>query len=273
MNTSKFVLTDRVAIVTGSGRGIGKGIALAFASAGANLVVAEIDTTTAEATAAEIREFGRRAVAVSVDARDRGQVEKMAQRVLEEFGRIDILVNNAGGGDVGVPALEITEDDWDKVITLNLKTVFLCSKVVGRVMVQQKKGSIINIASLAGFIAFPLGAHYGAAKAAIINLTKTLAVELAPNQIRVNAISPGVIATPLTDEIYRQRPQQKEERLAAIPLGHLGRPEDIAQVAVFLASDASDYVTGETIVVGGGIDSFLAPRILTELRIRKYNSR
>jgi len=269
MKGSEFALPGKVTVVTGSGQGIGKKIALSFAEAGANVVIAELNAATAEATAAEIRGLGKKALVICVDVRDGNQIENMVQKILDEFGRIDVLVNNAGGNIFGLPALEISEEEWDKVITLNLKSTFLCSKAVGRIMVEQRGGSIINIASLAGLLAFPLGAHYGAAKAAIINLTKTLSIELAPSNIRVNAICPGVILTSLTETIYRQRPHQQKERLETIPLGRLGQPEDVAHLAVFLASDASNYITGEAIIVGGGMDTFASAQILRELKMKQ----
>ncbi|MDO8491680.1 MAG: 3-oxoacyl-ACP reductase family protein [Dehalococcoidia bacterium] len=254
MGLSSFALTDRVAIVTGAGQGIGRGIALGLAEAGADIVAAELEPSRAEQTAAEIRSRGRKALVVPADVRIASQVDNVVRRTLAEFGRIDVLVNNAGGllGIVG-PLLETKEEDWDRGITLNLKSVFLCCKAVGKVMAAQKKGVIINISSVAGMGAYTPAPHYGVAKAGVINLTQTLAMELAPLGIRVNAIAPGTVATALVEELFRTRPELREKRLKSIPMGRLGRPEDIAAAVVYLASDASDYVTGEVLAVKGGL--------------------
>ncbi|MFC2002974.1 SDR family NAD(P)-dependent oxidoreductase [Chloroflexota bacterium] len=261
MEVSRFALTDKVAIVTGGGRGIGKGIALSFAKAGANLVIAEIDAPEAEVSAEEIRALGRKALAVPTDARSSQQVENMLQKALNKFGRIDILVNNVGGSlALRFPILDMSEDEWDMIITLNLKSVFLCSKAVAKVMIDQKRGNIINIASVGGLGPYPNNAHYGAAKAGVINLTQSMAWEWAPYNIRVNAIAPGGTATRVLDKLYGERPDLLQERLKLIPLQRLGKPEDIGDAAIYLASDASDYVTGETIMVTGGtIGGLLLP--------------
>ncbi len=251
-----YSLTDRVAIVTGAGQGIGKGIAIGLAEAGADIVAAELEPDKAEQTAAEVRRMGRRALVVPVDVRIGQQVDSMVSRALDEFGKIDILVNNAGGllGIVG-PLLECKEEDWDRGITLNLKSVFLCCKAVGKVMAARKKGVIINISSFAGMGAYTPAPHYGVAKAGVINMTQTLAMELAPYGVRVNSIAPGTVATPLVEDLFRAHPEIKEKRLKSIPMGRLGRPEDIAAAAVYLASDAADYVTGEILAVKGGLPS------------------
>lgn len=254
MALPSFALQDRVAIVTGAGQGIGKGIALGLAEAGADVVAAELEPGRAEETAAEIRRIGRRALVVPADVRIAAQVDDVVSRTLGEFGKIDILVNNAGGllGIVG-PLLETREEDWDRGMALNLKSVFLCCKAVGKVMAARKKGVIINISSFAGMGAYTPAPHYGVAKAGVINLTQTLAMELAPLGIRVNAIAPGTVATPLVEDLFRMHPELKEKRLKSIPMGRLGRPEDIAAAVVYLASDASDYVTGEVLPVKGGL--------------------
>jgi len=258
MILSKFALTDRVAIVTGSSRGIGKSIALGFAEAGANVVVTARTVTDIEATVADIRALGRKALAVATDVRNSDQVENMVQRTIDEFGRIDILVNNVGSyfGLVG-PLLDTKDDDWDRVFDQCLKSTFLCCKAVGKVMIPQKRGSIINIASLAGVAPYPPAAHYGSAKAAVIYLTKTLALELGPYNIRVNVIAPGPILTELLEEIFAKRPEEREQRLRKITLQRLGQPDDVAAAAVYLASDAADFVTGETIMVTGGLTTYL----------------
>jgi 3-oxoacyl-[acyl-carrier protein] reductase len=261
----QFSLNNKIAIVTGSGRGIGSAIARTFAEAGADLVVVDINMKTAEATVDNIRSWGRKALAIQVDVRDKNQVDEMVTKTIEKFGCIDILVNNAGLGYMTVPLVEMLEEEWDNWITLNLKSTFLCCKAVGRVMMRQKRGTIINMASMAALGPYPMGANYSAAKAAIKNLTETLAVELGPHNIRVNALAPGVIETQLTAELYKKRPELKIQRLKSIPLGRLGIPEDVANGALFLASDASNYISGETIPIKGAMATFVTPELIEEL--------
>lgn len=251
MNLLIFDLTDKVAIVTGSSRGIGKAIALGLAGAGAHVVVAARTTADVETSAAEIRALSRKALALPTDVRDSEQVAKMVEKTMEEFGRIDILVNNAGGV-FPVSPLEMSEGAWDAIIRENLKSVFLCSKAVGKIMVEQKKGSIINISSMAALRGYVMNVSYGAAKAGIISLTMGLAVELAPHQVRVNAIVPGAIDTPGVMQ-QPDYPKIRQERLEMIPMGRLGKPEDIAGAAIYLASDASSYTTGASILIDGGL--------------------
>jgi len=270
MNLEKFSLEGKIAIVTGSGQGIGKAIALTFAEAGADLVIADINGDTAEATGRDIHDLGRESLVIPVDVRDAGQVDHMVIKTLEKFKRIDILVNNAGFGYMTVPLVEMAEEDWDKWVILNLKSTFLCCKAVGRVMIRQKKGNIINMSSMAALGPYPMGINYSAAKAGIKNLTETLAVELGPHNIRVNALAPGVIETPLTVSLYERRPELKEQRLKYIPLGRLGKPEDVASVALFLASDASRYISGQTIAINGAMATFVQPELITELSKRIY---
>jgi 3-oxoacyl-[acyl-carrier protein] reductase len=265
MDLRQFSLQDRVAIVTGSGSGIGKAIALTFARAGARLVSADVNKVTAEATAEEIRREGGEAFAIMVDVREKSQIESLARETLEKYQRIDVLVNNAGYGFMTVPLVGMAEEDWDDRITLNLKSTYLCCHVVGKIMISQKNGAIINMASMAALGAYPMGSNYAAAKAAIKNLTETLAVELGPHKIRVNALAPGVIETPLTIDLYRKRPELKAHRLSHVPLRRLGTPEDIANVALFLASDASGYVSGVTIPINGAMATFVTPELIEEL--------
>lgn len=257
MELSKFALKDKVAIVTGAGRGIGKGIALAFAEVGADVVVTARTTADIDATAAEIHEKGRKALAVTGDVRQSDQIENLVQKTLEEFGRIDILVNNAGGTFLNL-AIDLSENAWDAVVRENLKTVFLCSKAVGSVMLDRKEGNIINISSQTGRGASPGASAYGASKAGIINLTQTLAVEWAP-YVRVNCIAPGWIESPgakgrrRTDEEEDTDASARLDEVAkSIPLGRVGQPEDIAAAAIYLASDAAEWVTGIVIDVAGG---------------------
>ncbi len=247
---SKFKLEDKVAIVTGAGAGIGKAIALHFAHVGAHIVVAELDPKTGEATSKEVRALGRKSLAMAVDVTKPDQVNKLVDAVMKEFKRIDILVNNAGGNNPMAPAIKIGFEDWEKYIRLNLTSAFVCTKAVAPVMIKQKKGNIVSLASAAGTRANPGLSPYAAAKAGVINFTETLSIELAPYHIRVNCIVPGAIETALGAGV-RGSAQERVAR-AGIPLGRVGQPEDVALAALFLASDASDYVTGTHIDVKGG---------------------
>lgn len=251
MLLERFALSDRVAIVTGAGRGIGKGIALGFADVGAHVAVAARTPSDIENTAAEIRAMGRRALAIPTDVCIAEQVENMVQRTVDEFGRIDILVNNAGGTLFAGPFDSWSEELWDGVIALNLKSHFLCSKAVAKVMMDQKKGCIIGLSSLTGRLATPYLAPYAASKAAIANLTQTLAYELAPYGIRVNAISPGKVLTATTG-LKWSTPEIQAEEAKDVFLGRIGMPEDVALLAIFLASDAASWITGETFSITGG---------------------
>ena len=252
MTPSIFDLDERVSIVTGAGRGIGKAIALALADAGAHVVVAARTASEIEAVASEIRARGRKSLAVPTDVRLSDQVDNLAQRAQGEMGRVDILVNNAGGSFT-ISTLNMSEGGWDAILRENLKSVFLCSKAAAQVMREQRKGVIINIASIAGIAAYQVNAAYGAAKAGIINFTRTLALDLAPYNIRVNAIAPGFIETEGVRQAYRGPSGSLEQRLARIPRGRLGSPEDIAAGVIYLATDAADFVTGETLVIDGGM--------------------
>ena len=253
-------LLGKTALVTGAARGIGKGCAIELARAGANVAINDLTASPeAEATVAEIRAMGREALPLTVDVRQSDQVEDAVNRCVSQFGRLDMLVNNAGGFFV-VPTLEISDNGFDAVIRINLKSTFVCCKAVASAMRQQGKGSILNIASASGEHASPSMAHYGAAKAGIINLTQTLAVEWAP-QIRVNAIAPGAIATPGTSFIWED-PSLRAQVEKGIPLARYGQPEDIAAAALYLLSDAADYVTGHILDVNGGpqVPSYLTAR-------------
>jgi NAD(P)-dependent dehydrogenase (short-subunit alcohol dehydrogenase family) len=255
MNLVKFDLTGRTAIVTGGGSGIGKGICLSLAQAGANIVVANRNADTAERTAREVQAMGNKSLAIPTDVCIRKQVEHMVSRTVEIFGTVDILVNNAGGTTpaMDVPALEMSEDTWDSVVDLNLKSVFLCSQAAAKIMSQKKKGNIINISSWLAF-APSLGClPYGTSKAGVTNLTQTLARMLGPYSIRVNAIAPGVIPTGRFGEGLSATSEGLELKRKQVALGRLGTPEDIGWAVVFLASDAAAYITGQVISVDGGI--------------------
>jgi 3-oxoacyl-[acyl-carrier protein] reductase len=260
------MLSNKIAIVTGGGQGIGRAIALDFAKANAQVVVAEINPETGNRTVGEVKKLNKTAIYSGVDVTKADQVAKLVQDTLNAFGRIDVLVNNAGGGYSVKSVMEMPEDEWDRVITLNVKGTFLCSRDIGIEMVKQRAGSIINLASLAGLQPFPLRSHYAAAKAAIVNFTRTMAIEMGPLNVRVNAIAPGQINTPLLEGIHAKHPGLREERISRLPMGRFGEPEDVAKAALFLASDLSSYVTGEIIGVNGGLDSEVTARELAEIR-------
>jgi NAD(P)-dependent dehydrogenase (short-subunit alcohol dehydrogenase family) len=248
---NKFSLKDRMAIVTGSGSGIGKAIAVGFARAGANIAVVEISPDAGMATVDEIRALGRRALPLAADVLDTGQVDELVAKTMTEFGKIDILVNNVGGTRKSrrVPVVDMKEEVWDMIIDLNLKSTFLCTKAVAKVMTEHKKGNVINIASVAGLRPYPSQPPYGASKAALINFTQTMAVQLAPYNIRVNAIAPGTITTPSAGYLGDR---EERARKRGTLMRRAGRVEDTVPAAIYLASDASSYVTGVTIEITGG---------------------
>jgi 3-oxoacyl-[acyl-carrier protein] reductase len=220
--------------------------------------VAELVPDTGEATAAEIREKGRKALAVPTDVRNVDQVKNLAQKTLDAFGKVDILVNNAGGstGVEGKFVLELSYDEWRKPLELNLDSVFICCRFIGEAMAKQESGCIINISSGSGLGPMPGSSADAAAKAGVNHFTKTLAKEWGQYKIRVNAILPGLTETPLTAGSMKD-PGRLEAVLEHIPMGRIGKPEDIANTAVFLASDAASYISGELIYVSGGLISVL----------------
>lgn len=253
MQDSMFSLAGKVAVITGGGRGIGRAIALGYARAGADVVVVSRTAAQIEDTAAKIREIGRESLTVLADVRVPDQVTPVLDKTLEHFGRVDILVNNAGGTFTAL-VLKTSFNGWESIIRENLTSVFICSKIIGEAMIRQKSGVIINMSSVAGLSPYPTSAPYGAAKAGIINFTKTLAVEWAEYGIRVNAIAPGLVPTASTDRIWdTELAQQRKLQIKRIPLGRFATPEDIVGTAVFLASEASAYITGTTIEVNGGL--------------------
>ena len=247
-----FDLTDRVAVVTGGGRGIGREIVRTLARAGAHVAIAELDPATAADAAAEVETLGRRGLALATDVTDRAGVEAMTEVVMAAFGRIDILVNDAGIC-INRSAEEETPEDWSKVIDVNLNGTFWTSQAVGRRMLARGSGSIVNIASMSGFIVnWPQPqAAYNASKAAVIQLTKSLASEWASRGIRVNAVSPGYIGTEMTRR-GMNTPGWAETWLAMSPMSRLGTPADIACAVWYLASDAAAFATGSNLVVDGG---------------------
>ena len=257
MSMPDFSLEGQVAIVTGGGTGIGRSITLEFARAGADVVVASRRLSVLEKVGEEVRALGKRSLAVPTDISRKADVDNLVQRVMDEFGVIDILVNNASltlGYDqppYGAPLLELSEEGWDKVINTDLKGYYLCCQAVGKKMVEQKKGNIINISSVAGMRGSARNPAYSIAKAGVIMLTRGLARELASHNIRVNAIAPGLVRTDM-DKRRLSDPELVKQAEARIPLGRIPEPSDIASVALFLASDASRHVTGDTILVDGG---------------------
>jgi 2-dehydro-3-deoxy-D-gluconate 5-dehydrogenase len=245
-----FGLEGKSALVVGASKGLGKVMALALSGAGADVAVASRSESLIEELRDEIIASGRKAVAIKADIKREEDIIGMAGQVIDSFGKIDILVNNAG---IYIPAtaLNITATDWDNTLDINLKGLFLSCKTVGRHMVDQKKGKIINIASVLGKRAAQASVAYSASKAAIIQLTRSLALELAPHNIRVNAIAPGWFETEMVENVLGD-PNTRKYFLSKTPLRKFGVPEDLDGAIIFLASKASDFMTGETITIDGG---------------------
>jgi len=243
-------LKGKTAIVTGSGRGLGKAIALKLAQMGANIVLNDISgSEDIDATAEEFKALGYNVVVTKGDVRNPDDVENMVKTAIEAFGRIDILVNNAGITRDAL-LIRMTEKDWDDVLDINLKGAFLCTKAVAKVMIKQRSGKIINIASVSGVMGNAGQANYSASKAGLIGLTKSTARELASRGITCNAVAPGFIQSKMTEVLPEKL---KEEYINSIPLKRFGTPEDVANVVGFLASPDSDYVTGQVIHIDGGL--------------------
>jgi len=247
-----FSLSGKVAVVTGGRRGIGKAIALALAEAGADVALGDrvVDDGELNAVSEEVKKLGRRSLAVQADITQKADVDGLVQKTLAEFGTIDILVNNAAM-NIRAPLLELNEDGWDKVIDTDLKGYYLCSQAVGKIMVGQKRGNIINIASTAAMYTAPEMGAYCIAKAGVVMLTRILAVELAQYNIRVNAVAPSLVKTKFSQPLWSD-PETLKQIESEIPMGRLAEPSDIVGSVLFLASDASAYITGHTIVVDGG---------------------
>ncbi|MCM3022461.1 3-oxoacyl-[acyl-carrier-protein] reductase [Heyndrickxia ginsengihumi] len=244
------MLENKVVLVTGGSRGIGREIALEFAKNGADVIVNFAgNADRAETVVSEIKAIGQEAIAIQADVSNADDVQQLLKAAIEKFGKIDILVNNAGITRDNL-LMRMKEAEWDDVINTNLKGVFLCTKAATRPMMKQRSGKIINITSIVAISGNPGQANYVAAKSGVIGLTKTSARELASRGITVNAIAPGFITTDMTDTLTEEI---KQEMLKQIPLARFGEPKDIAKVALFLASDAADYLTGQTIHVDGGM--------------------
>jgi 3-oxoacyl-[acyl-carrier protein] reductase len=249
---SKFDLTNKIAIVTGGGTGIGRAITLELARAGADVTIASRSMEHLEPVAKEVNSLGKRCLAVATDVRVPEQVDSMVKRTVDEFSQIDILVNNAGVSFL-CSVEDLSPNGWDAVVDINLKGTFLCCKAAGKVMIQQKAGKIINIASVAGVDGSPTMAHYGAAKAGVINFTKSLSIEWGKHNILVNCIAPGLIETEGVKTQMKLDPEEVKETLKrSASLARYGQPEEIAYAVVFLASEASSFITGETVAINGG---------------------
>lgn len=253
---------EKTVIVTGGGKGIGKAISIAFAKNGANLVIADVDVNAAQGVEREIKIIGRDCLAVKTDVSNSKEVCDMVEKTMQKFNHIDILVNNAG---IMIPSLlvDTKECDWDTNIDVNLKGVFLCSQAVARYMIKQKSGKIINISSMAGKIPAAAEGAYAAAKLGVIALTKTMGYELAPHGINVNTICPGLINTDMFRKSFKEKTsssgisfEEVEKKLISrIPVGRLGKTQDVADLVLFLASEKTTYISGQSVNISGGFPS------------------
>jgi 3-oxoacyl-[acyl-carrier protein] reductase len=251
-----MLLANRTAIITGGARGIGRAIALKFASEGCTTVIADIRADEAAATIKQISSQGSDGLFIPCDVSISSQVQNMVEQVITKFGKIDILINNAAISPSENSIVDITEEEWDKVLTVDLKSVFLCCKAVVPYMKEKKYGKIINVSSLAAICPAPFMADYAAAKSGVVALTQSLALELASFNICVNALLPGITRTELHDSVIPSGMTRDEHFARAekiVPMHKIAKPEEIAGVALFLASELSSYVTGDRILVAGGL--------------------
>lgn len=248
-----FNLQNKVALVTGARRGMGRSHALALAGQRAKVVITDVDLVECELVADEVRAIGGDVICFKLDVTNKAEVDQVFDEVIAKYGRLDILVNNAGIYQ-SKPFLEMSEEEWDRTLDINLKGYFLCAQRAAKEMAKNKWGRIINIASIASGgvgVGIAGGAHYTASKGGIIGMSETLAVELAPLGINVNVIGPGAINTPMADPT-KMPPGAMDAILAGVPLKRMGRPEEVSAAVVFLASDEASYVTGATLYVDGG---------------------
>jgi 3-oxoacyl-[acyl-carrier protein] reductase len=244
-------LRGKVALITGSGRGIGRAIALRFADEGASVVVNSLHRETSDAVKSEVESRGGRAISVAGDVSEERGVADLFDAVKREFGGLDVLVNNAGINIVKT-ALEMTEADWDRILSVNLRSIFLCSRAAAPLMIPKKAGRIINVSSIVGINPFPNRAPYAASKAGVIMLTRELALEWAEHNITVNAIAPGFVSTDMLMARIAEGAIDGDAILRRVPLGRLGSVEDMAHSALFLAEEGSSYITGQCLTVDGG---------------------
>jgi len=249
-------LKGKAALVTGASRGIGRAVALTLAKEGADVVVnCSSSVPEAEKVTREIKKLGRRSFSIKADVADKAAVEKMVKEVVNHFGSLDILVNNAGMAIVS-PSEKLEESLWKQGIDVMLTGVFFCSQAAGKVMIKQRSGKIINIASINGIEAFPERASYGSAKAGVMQLTRTLGCEWAKHNINVNAVAPGYIKTQLVTDLLAKGVYNEKELARRTPAGRLGECDDVADAVVFLASEESKFIIGQTIVVDGGWSAY-----------------
>ncbi|EMT54026.1 glucose 1-dehydrogenase [Brevibacillus borstelensis] len=251
---NRFDVTGKTAVVTGAGRGIGKALALGLAEAGAKVACVARTETDIREVVREIQQMGGTAFAIQADLTEDAAPEKVAASVMEKWGRWDILINNAGM-NIRKQALDVSTEDWDKVVDLNLKSTFRMCQAAGRIMCEQRYGRIVNIASVAGLVALRTGVAYGASKSGVIHMTRVLALEWSKYGVNINAIAPWYFRTPLTEKLLDD-PAFLQEVLSRTPSGRIGNAEDLVGPAIFLASDAAAYISGQTIAVDGGMSVY-----------------
>jgi len=250
MRFPTFRIDGQVALVTGASTGLGRGAALALADAGARLAITSRDLARALPLAAEIEAMGCQALPLALEVADLESIDAAVQATVERFGRIDVLINNAGI-NIPEPALEVSEEHWDRVLDTNLKGLFFCAQKVGRIMVAQRRGKNVHVASQMGFVGGRLRAAYCSSKGGVVQLTKVLAIEWAPHGVNVNGVAPTFLKTPFSERMFADE-EFLHEVVSKIPLGRVGEVEDVLGAIVFLASPASDLVTGHTLLVDGG---------------------
>jgi len=246
----KLKLDGKVCMVTGASRGLGRAMAVALAQAGADIVVTARSEGALEETATQIRKYARRALSVPCDVHDTGSVAAMVDRSIAEFGQIDVLVNNAGGGDIK-PIMEMREKEWLRISDLNVNSMFRTCKAVGPHMIERRRGKVINMSSMYGLVGEKNITAYCASKGAIIQFTRALAIEWAEHNITVNALAPGYVYTERTSRVF-DRADLSAALIRRVPLGRIGRPEELGPLVVYLASGASDFMTGSVITIDGG---------------------